>query len=143
MKSYASMVLGGESRNVEQLGAYVAWLINNRLLHYSLESAEGREITRVRMQDLTGADFLATELHGELKPEQLTEQGRAFTRHYLLSGLYDKDFLQVQFIGDNEWLRYADLAPLISRAYRSFGEPERTGLGGTLAKVLKFPFRKG
>jgi len=59
-----------------------------------------------------------------------------------LSGLYDKDFLQVQFIGDNEWLRYAELAPLISRAYRSFSEPERTGLGGTLAKILKFPSRK-
>ena len=142
MKSYASMVLGGESRNVEQLGAYVAWLINNRLLQDSFESAGGREITRVRMQDLTGADFLATELHGELKPEQLTEQGRAFTRHYLLSGLYDKDFLQVQFIGDNEWLRYAELAPLISQAYRSFSEPERTGLGGRLAKILKFPLRK-
>ena len=142
MKSYASMVLSGESRNVEQLGAYVAWLINNRLLQDSLESAGGREITRVRMQDLTGADFLATELHGELKPEQLTEQGRAFTRHYLLSGLYDKDFLQVQFIGDNEWLRYAELAPLISQAYRSFSEPELTGLGGTLAKILRFPSRK-
>ena len=142
MKSYASMVLGGESRNVEQLGAYVAWLINNRLLQDNFESVGGREIMRVRMQDLTGADFLATELHGELRPEQLTETGRAFTRHYLLSGLYDKDFLQVRFIGDNEWLRYAELAPLISRAYRSFSEPERTGLGGTLAKILKFPSRK-
>ena len=142
MKSYASMVLGGEFRNVEQLGAYVAWLINNRLLQDNFEGAGGREITRVRMQDLTGADFLATELHGELKPEQLTGQGRAFTMHYLLSGLYDKDFLQVRFIGDNEWLRYAELAPLISRAYRSFSEPERTGLGGTLAKILKFPLRK-
>ena len=142
MKSYASMVLGGESRNVEQLGAYVAWLINNRLLQDNFESAGAREITRVRMQDLTGADFLATELHGELKPEQLTKQGRAFTMHYLLSGLYDKDFLQVQFIGDNEWLRYAELAPLISQAYRSFSEPELTGLGGTLAKILRFPSRK-
>ena len=142
MKSYASMVLGGESRNVEQLGAYVAWLINNRLLQDNFESAGGREITRVRMQDLTGADFLATELHGELRPEQLTDQGRAFTRHYLLSGLYEKDFLRVQFIGDNEWLRYAELAPLISLAYRSFSEPERTGLAGALAKILKFPLRK-
>ena len=79
MKSYASMVLGGESRNVEQLGAYVAWLINNRLLQDNFESAGGREITRVRMQDLTGADFLATELHGELRPEQLTETGRALS----------------------------------------------------------------
>jgi hypothetical protein len=31
---------------------------------------------------------------------------------------------------------------LISLAYRSFSEPERTGLGGALAKILKFPLRK-
>ena len=142
MKSYASMVLGGESRNVEQLGAYVAWLINNQLFQENIERAAGSGVTRVRMQDLTGADFLSTELHGELKPEQLTKAGRAFTEHYLLSGLYDKDYHQVQFMGDNEGLRYADLAPLISRAYRSFAKPERTGLSGTLAKVLKFPSRK-
>lgn len=142
MNSYASMVLGGESRNVEQLGAYVAWLINNRLFQEEIERAAGAGITRVRMQDLTGADFLATELHGELLPEQLTKAGRAFTEYYLLSDLYDKDYQQVQLIGENEWLRYADLAPLISRAFRRFSEPEQTGLGGTLAKILKFPSRK-
>lgn len=142
MNSYASMVLGGESRNVEQLGAYVAWLINNQLFQEHIERAAGSGITRVRMQDLTGADFLSTELHGELKPEQLTEAGRAFTEYYLLSDLYDSDYQQVQFIGDNEWLRYADLAPLISRAFRSFSQPKQTGLTGTLAKILKFPSRK-
>ena len=139
MKSYASMVLGGESRNVEQLGAYVAWLINNHLFLEHIERAAGREITRVRMQDLTGADFLSTELHGELKSEQLTEAGRSFTEHYLLSDLYDKDYQQVEFSGENEWLRYAELAPMISRAYRHFGQP---GIAGKVAKILKFPSRK-
>ena len=139
MNSYASMVLGGESRNAEQLGAYVAWLINNQLFQEHIEHAAGSGITRVRMQDLTGADFLSTELHGELKPEQLTEAGRAFTEHYLLSGLYDRDYQQVEFSGENEWLRYADLAPLISRAFRHFNQP---GFGGMVAKILKFPSRK-
>lgn len=139
MKSYASMVLGGDSRNVEQLGAYVAWLINNQLFLEHIEQAAGSGITRVRMQDLNGADFLATQLHGELESEQLTEAGRAFTEHYLLSGLYDKDYAQVEFSGENEWLRYADLAPLISRAFRSFSKPT---LGAKVAKILKFPSRK-
>lgn len=139
MKSYASMVLGGESRNVEQLGAYVAWLINNHFFLEHIERAAGSGITRVRMQDLTGADFFSTELHGELEPEQLTEAGRAFTEHYLLSGLYDRDYQQIDFSGENEWLRYAELAPLISRAYRHFSQP---GLAGTVAKILKFPTRK-
>jgi hypothetical protein len=139
MKIYASMVLGGEARNVEQLGAYVAWLINNRLFGPNVERESGRSVTRVRMQDFTGADFLATELHGELKSDQLTGPGRSFTEHYLLSNMYDQDYLQVDFTGENEWLRYADLAPLISKAYRNFNEPARRSLTGSIAKILKFP----
>ena len=139
MKSYASMVLGGESRNVEQLGAYVAWLINNHLFQEHIERTASKGITRVRMQDLTGAGFLSTELHGELRSEQLTEAGRAFTEHYLLSDLYDKDYGQVELVGENEWLRYADLAPLISRAYHRFSKPTFVG---KVAKILKFPSPK-
>ena len=136
------MVLGGDARNVEQLGAYVAWLINNQLFQTHVERVAERMMTRVRMQDVTGADFFSTELHGELKPEQLTQPGRAFTEHYLLTDLYDKDYQQVAFAGENEWLRYADLAPLISRAFREFNQPQRSSLGGTVAKILKFPSSK-
>ena len=142
MKIYASMVLGGETRNVEQLGAYVAWLINNRLFELNVERESERSFTRVRMQDFTGADFLSTELHGELSSELLTESGRYFTEYYLMSGMYDRDYHQVDFAGENEWVRYADLAPLISKAYLNFNKPVRSSLKSSIGKILKFPLLK-
>lgn len=138
MDSYASMVLGGEHRNVERLGLYVAWLINHQLFLPHVEEGAGRSMTRVRMQDQTGADFLSLELHGELKPEHLTDSGRRFTEKYLLGGQFDIDYDGVSFDGDNEWIRYAEVAPLITRAYRSAEKAESSVTGG-LAKVLKFP----
>ena len=132
------MILGGESRNVEQLGAYVAWLINNRMFIDYVERTSGDALTGVRMQSSTGADFLATELHGELQSTQLTDIGAEFTEHYLVSGKYDVDYARVQFGGENEWLRYADLAPLISAAYREFEELKKPGLVKKLAKVIRF-----
>jgi hypothetical protein len=137
--SYASLILGGTDRNVEKLGAYVAWLINNRLFTDYIERTCESEITDVRLQSTTGADFLATALHGELTPNMLEPEGKAFTERYLLSGKYDEDYQSVEFIGDDEWVRYADLAPLISKAFRGEDANEQTGVTKKLAKVLKFP----
>ena len=63
------------TRNVEQLGAYIAWLINNRMFTDYVERTCEDAITNVRLQSTTGADFLATDLHGELKPSHLTDEG--------------------------------------------------------------------
>ncbi len=141
MTTYASMILGGSDRNVEQLGAYTAWLINNRMFVEAIERISDDAITRVRMQSSTGADFLATELHGELESTHLTEQGMAFTEWYLVSGRYTQDYQKIEFDGENEWLRYADLSPLISAAYREFETGTKPSLGKKLAKVLQFPKR--
>jgi hypothetical protein len=133
------MVLGGDTRNVEKLGAYVAWLINNRLFSDYVERTSEDAMTRVRMQSSTGADFLATELHGELQKNSLTDIGRRFTEYYLLSERYDKDFQEIEFEGDNEWVRYTELAPLISASFRNFQSAGKPTLGKKLAKVLRFP----
>ena len=143
--SYASMVLGGEARNVEQLGAYIAWLINNRMFTDYVERTSEDAMTNVRLQSATGADFLATDLHGELTASQLTETGRAFTEHYFLSGLYATHYESVEFDGENEWVRYGDLAPIISSAFREFegkkNSSAKPGVVKKLAKVLQFPSR--
>lgn len=136
------MVLGGEARNVEQLGAYVAWLINNRMFSDYIERTCEDAITNVRLQSETGADFLATGLHGELKPSDLTEEGKAFTEHYLVSGQYEADYQSVEFHGENEWLRYGDLAPLVSKALRDFNGESKPTMTKKIAKVLQFPKRK-
>lgn len=138
-KSYASMILGGEERNVELLGAYVAWLINNRLFTDYIERTCEDALTDVRLQSSTGADFLATGLHGELTHSALTETGKAFTEHYLLSGKFADDYDSVEFSGENEWIRYGDLAPLISKAFREFTGEQNASPVKKLAKVLKFP----
>lgn len=136
------MVLGGDARNVEQLGAYVAWLVSNHLLDDQIERVAGSAVTRVRMQDLTGGDFLATELHGELMPNHLNDVGRAFTEHYLLSGQYDEDYRQVVFDGENEWHRYEELAPRISKAFQAFRADREPGIARKVAKIIPFPRRK-
>ena len=48
------MVLGGEDRNVEELGAYVAWLINSRMFTDYVERTSESAITDVRLQSSTG-----------------------------------------------------------------------------------------
>ncbi len=136
------MVLGGNARNVEQLGAYVAWLVNNRMFTDYVERTSEDALTNVRLQSSTGADFLATDLHGELKPTALTEEGKAFTEHYLLSGQFDADYATVEFHGENEWIRYSDLAPLISKALRDFQGESEPSVTKKIAKVLQFPSRK-
>ena len=141
-KSYASMILGGEARNVEQLGAYVSWLINNRLFTDYIERTCEDGLTNVRLQSTTGADFLATNLHGELNQSALTDTGKSFTETYLLSGRYDTDYQSIEFHGENEWVRYQDLAPSISKAFREFENPEKSGTVKKLAKVIKFPGMK-
>jgi len=142
MKTYKSMILGGTQRNAERLGAFVAWLVSNQLFTPHVEKSAGSTATRVRMHDLTGADFLAMELHGELKPEQLTEPGQSFTEHYLMSGQFDADYDSVDFNGENEWIRYEALAPKMTKAYQAFVKPAKTGLLQATAKILKFPGAK-
>ncbi|MDA0977018.1 MAG: hypothetical protein O3B72_00530 [Proteobacteria bacterium] len=142
MESYASMVLGGADRNVERLGVFIAWLINNQLFASGMEQEHGQLMTRVRIQDLTGADFFSTALLGELRPAQLTETGRRFTDQYLVSGQFDRDYGALDFSGDDEWLRYAVLAPIITREFRQFSQPRDDGPVRKLARVLQFPGRQ-
>lgn len=136
------MVLGGEDRNVEELGAYVAWLINSRMFTDYVERTSESAITDVRLQSSTGADFLATDLHGELKPSALSDTGRLFTEYYLLSGRYNQDYQSVEFSGENEWVRYGDLAPLMSKAFREFEADQNPRVVNKLAKVLQFPRKR-
>ena len=139
METYRSMILGGAERNAEKLGAYVAWLVSNQLIAPRIEKIGGSSVTRVRMHDLTGADFLATVLHGELKADQLSEAGQAFTEHYLVSGLFDEDYEHLEYSGENEWHRFEEISPKITRAYQNFLQAKKPGLLKTTAKILRFP----
>ena len=74
--TYESLKLNSEESNVERLGTFVAWLVANNLLSSSLENSAGSSVARLRMQDLSGAEFLTTVMHGEFKVEHLTENAK-------------------------------------------------------------------
>ena len=133
-KTYATMVLGEDNRNAESLGLLVAWLVAHDMMSESLESSVGRDMARVRMQDMTGADFLSVVLHGELASAHLSAAGQAFVESYLLTGRYQRDYDGAGYEGENEWHRYDELAPLISAAHQKLNKPQRN------AKIIKFPF---
>jgi len=136
--SYLSLKFGQE-RNVEALGAYVAWLITNNLLNHVLEQSAATAVARVKMQDLTGAEFLTTVLHGELKAEHLNEEGNAFCEHYLVGGQYEKDLSTCEYDGENEWHFYDEISPMISAAFHAFNQPP---LKKIAAKIIQFPLRR-
>tara|TARA_R110002072_G_scaffold20841_6_gene75236 strand:+ start:5222 stop:5650 length:429 start_codon:yes stop_codon:yes gene_type:complete len=138
---YQSIRLGGEDRNAESLGDFVAWLITNDMLDPVLAEQSGHEAARVKMQDLTGAAFLTTVLHGDLKPEHLNETGRNFCAHYLASDQYDRDYQQLEYEAENDWLRFDVVSAKISEVYRAFIKPE-PALKKLAAKVIQFPSRK-
>ena len=139
-ENYESIFLSGQDRNVEQLGTFVAWLVTSDLLDVSLERSAASSIARVRMQDLTGPEFLTTVLHGEFKPSHLKQLGRDFTDDYFVSGPYDADYEACEYTGENEWIRFDEVSPRITAAFREFNRPKSI-LRSLRAKIIKFPDR--
>lgn len=140
-ESYASIELGGVRRNVEYLGTLVAWLVTNDMLAPSLTQAAGSAVARVRMQDLTGPAFLTTILHGEVRPEHLNDRGRHFVEHYFVSGAYRADYDSCEYAGEDDWLRYDEVAPKITSAWRRLNAADKNPVR-RLAKVIRFPGSK-
>ena len=139
-QTYGTLILGGDGRNAESLGLVVAWLISNRLISDYLERSRSDAIARVRMHDLTGPAFLTTILDGELKAEHLNAEGRRFAEEFLLDGRFQAIYDEANFVGDNEWARYATIAPKITSAWRPEPKP-RPKPTTTSARILQFPNR--
>jgi predicted AAA+ superfamily ATPase len=138
---YESLQLSGTVRNAERLGLYVAWLVSNSLLAESTEQSAGRAVAHLRMQALTGPEFLTTVLHGELRTDHLNALGQSFSEAYFVTGTFNEDYAGCDYTGENEWHRYDELAPKISAAFRCFREPT-SKLKQGIAKILQFPSRK-
>jgi len=138
-QAYEPLVLSGPDRNVERIGAFVAWVVSNHLLESVLEKRAGSAVARLRMQDMTGPEFLTTVLDGHLAPEHLTETGRDFAETYLRSGRFVDDFAECTYEGEHEWQRYDEISPRITRAFQAFREP--VSVVRRVAKILKFPTR--
>ncbi|MBF68476.1 MAG: hypothetical protein CMQ29_12365 [Gammaproteobacteria bacterium] len=129
----------GQDRNAERLGAFVAWLVTNNLLEAVFERTVEKAATRVKMQDMTGPEFLTTVLDGELAPHQLSDEGRDFVEAYFVTGQFDSDYALCDYVGENEWYRYDEVSPLVSAAFKQHCDP-KPRKRSRAAKILSFPF---
>ncbi len=144
VKTSIQAILGGSERNVEQVGTYIAWLVSNNHLSTYIENSAATAVTRVRMQDLSGAEFLTTVLSGELRPEHLSPEAQRFTEHYYLSGDFQRDYDSQETDPEDDWYTYKLVSPRITTAYMAFANPGKSLAGKVTggAKILSFPFGK-
>ena len=135
-KSYETIQFGDLTANADRLGIIIAWLVSHQLTEANFEQENALAVSRLRLEDITGAEFFATVLHGEFGSAFLNQHGQVFVEDYFLSGTFDHDYNQVKLYAADERVLYNDLSLKISEAYRQFVEPP--SIGRKLAKVLRF-----
>tara|TARA_E500000331_G_scaffold289203_1_gene284898 strand:+ start:125 stop:541 length:417 start_codon:yes stop_codon:yes gene_type:complete len=135
-KSYETIEFGDSTANADRLGIIIAWLVSHQLTEANFEQENALAISRLRLEDMTGAEFFATVLHGEFGSAFLNQNGQDFVEDYFLGGTYDHDYNQVKVYTADERLLCNQVSLKISEAYRKFVEPP--SIGKKLAKVLRF-----
>ena len=135
-KSYETIQFGDLTANADRLGIIIAWLVSHQLTEANFEQENALAVSRLRLEDMTGAEFFATVLHGEFGSAFLNQHGQDFVEDYFLSGTFDHDYNQVKLYAADERVLYNDLSLKISEAYREFVEPP--SIGKQLAKMLRF-----
>ena len=135
-KSYETIEFGYSTANADRLGIIIAWLVSHQLTEANFEQENALAISRLRLEDMTGAEFFATVLHGEFGSAFLNQNGQDFVEDYFLGGTYDHDYNQVKVYTADERLLCNQVSLKISEAYRKFVEPP--SIGKKLAKVLRF-----
>ena len=135
-KSYETIQFGDASANSDRLGIIIAWLISHQLTEANFEQENASAVSRLRLEDMTGAEFFTMALHGEFSSAFLNQRGQDFVEDYFLSGTYDYDYNQVKAYTADEGLLSNQVFLKISEAYRKFVEPP--SIWKKLAKVLRF-----
>ena len=135
-KSYETIQFGDATANADRLGIIIAWLVSHQLTEANFEKKNAPAISRLRLEDMTGAEFFATVLDGEFGSAFLNQHGQDFVEHYFLSGSYDHDYNQVRIYTADERLLCNQVSQKISKAYRKYLEP--SSIRQKLAEVLRF-----
>ena len=135
-KSYETIQFGDATANADRLGIIIAWLVSHQLTEANFEQENALAISRLRLEDITGAEFFTTVLHGDFGSAFLNQRGQDFVEHYFLSGSYDHDYNQVKIYTADERLLCNQVSQKISKAYRKYLEPP--SIRQKLAEVLKF-----
>ena len=135
-KSYETIQFGDATANADRLGIIIAWLVSHQLTEANFEQENALAISRLRLEDITGAEFFTTALHGDFGSAFLNQRGQDFVEDYFLGGTYDHDYNQVKVYTADKHLLCNQVSLKISEAYRKFVEP--TSIGKKLAKVFRF-----
>ena len=135
-KVYETIRFGDAASNAEKLGIIISWLVSHHLTEATFEHENASAIARLRMEDMSGAEFFATILNGEFGSAFLNQLGQDFVEEYFLGGTYDYDYNQVKSGEADERLLSNQVSQRISTAYRKYVEPP--SLAKKLAKVLRF-----
>ena len=135
-KSYETIQFGDATANADRLGIIIAWLVSHQLTEASFEKKNAPAVSRLRLEDITGAEFFATVLHGEFGSAFLNQLGQDFVEDYFVGGAYDHDYNQAKAYTADEQVLCDHVSLKISEAYRQFVEPP--SIGRKLAKVLRF-----
>ena len=135
-KSYETIQFGDATANADRLGIIIAWLVSHQLTEANFEKKNAPAISRLRLEDITGAEFFATVLHGEFGSAFLNQLGQDFVEDYFMSGSYDHDYNQVTAYTADEQVLCDHVSLKISEAYRQFVEPP--SIAKQIAKVLRF-----
>ena len=135
-KSYETIEFGDSTANADRLGIIIAWLVSHQLTEANFEQENALAISRLRLEDITGAEFFTTVLHGDFGSAFLNQRGQDFVEHYFLSGSYDHNYNQVKIYTADERLLCNQVSQKISKAYRKYLEPP--SIRQKLAEVLRF-----
>ena len=117
---------GSIERAATPLGMYLAWCVNLSLVSDELRAAAGRELLRVQIREITGAELLIKACHGRITSQHLNAAGQDFTmrryREYLAA--YATTFgvaADAIYSVEDTWDHYDRIAPQLTRWH--LGEP--------------------
>lgn len=115
---------------------YLAWCGNLHLLSTEFQEAHAGLLTRLRLRDLSPAEFFTGTTGGAIHTDMLSSEGRAFTEHYYpdyladfqaaFGGGADNDF-HVYAVKD-DWASYERIATLLTRRFMTFRQGGRRAL---------------
>jgi hypothetical protein len=119
---------GSIDRAATPIGMYLAWCVNLSLVSDELAAAAGRELLRVQIREITGAELLIRVCRGRLDSTHLSSVGQDFTarRYEEYLAAYATTFgvePRAIYSVENTWDHYDRIAPLLTRWH--LGEPAR------------------
>jgi hypothetical protein len=123
-------VAGSIERAAVPPAFFMAWLVNLQLLSVEFARRAGRDVTRVRMRDLTPGEFFIQHCHGRITSAELNERGQQFVESYY-HDRYLTDFDEAfgvpadqspaRYAVEDDWAHYDQLAPIVTRRFFAAG----------------------